>query len=188
MYTAAHVDGCRYKLTPMSLYAAASMGLSTREIIDYLNRLCKTELPTVVVDFITDCTASFGKVQGDRRGFLVFIFNVDFGQARLVLKNNRYYIQAASASIMQQIIKLEVVAKAIALAAEKAEAAATTAGPVGGARVQSTAPVAPAPVKAAPAVAAAASAGPTDAEMLAAAELAEANIPADLRECVSLIF
>lgn len=53
----------QYKLTPYSLYAAVSVGLQTHDIIEYLRRLSKTSIPDGIVDFITMCTLSYGKVQ-----------------------------------------------------------------------------------------------------------------------------
>ena len=35
-----------------SLYAAVSMGLETKDIIENLRRLCKTSLPTGIEEFI----------------------------------------------------------------------------------------------------------------------------------------
>ena len=52
-----------YKLTSYSLYAAVSVGLQTDDIIEYLTRLCKTSLPTGIVDYIKMCTTSYGKVK-----------------------------------------------------------------------------------------------------------------------------
>lgn len=42
----------QYKVTAYSLYAAASTGLSTEEIIKNLSKFCKTNLPDEVVSFI----------------------------------------------------------------------------------------------------------------------------------------
>ncbi|WAQ95018.1 ERCC3-like protein [Mya arenaria] len=52
-----------YKLTAYSLYAAVSVGLETRDIIEYLRRLCKTTLPSGIEEFIKLCTLSYGKVK-----------------------------------------------------------------------------------------------------------------------------
>ena len=59
-----------YKLTAYSLYAAVSVGMETDTILQVLDRFSKVKLPSRVVDFIKDCTLSYGKV-------------------KLVLKNNR---------------------------------------------------------------------------------------------------
>jgi hypothetical protein len=41
-----------YQLTAYSLYAAVSVGLQTADIIEYLQRLCKTTLPDGIIEFI----------------------------------------------------------------------------------------------------------------------------------------
>jgi len=75
-----------YKLTAYSLYAAVSVGLQTNDIIEYLTRLCKTSIPTGIVDFIKLCTLSYGKV-------------------KLVLKHNRYYVESNFPEALQQLLK-----------------------------------------------------------------------------------
>ena len=42
----------QYKLTPYSLYAAVSVGLQTEDIIGYLRKLSKTNLPEEIMAFI----------------------------------------------------------------------------------------------------------------------------------------
>ena len=42
----------QYKLTPYSLYAAVSVGLQTDDIIGYLRKLSKTNLPEEIIAFI----------------------------------------------------------------------------------------------------------------------------------------
>ena len=74
-----------FKLTPYSLYAAVSVGLNTKDIIDYLGRLCKHNLPTPIVKFIEECTMSFGKV-------------------KLVLKRNQYFVESEHGEIMQKLL------------------------------------------------------------------------------------
>ena len=63
-----------YKLTSYSLYAAVSVGLQTSDIIEYLKRLSKTSISENVLDFIKESTLTYGKV-------------------KLVLKQNRYFIE-----------------------------------------------------------------------------------------------
>ena len=41
-----------YRLTAYSLYAAVSVGLETKDIIEYLRRLSKTSIPDGIVEFI----------------------------------------------------------------------------------------------------------------------------------------
>ena len=65
-----------YKLTKYSLYAAASIGLTFENIFEVLDRLAKNrEIPADVKDFIKEHTQSYGK-------------------AKLVLKNNQYFVEA----------------------------------------------------------------------------------------------
>uniref|UniRef100_A0AC34R4W1 General transcription and DNA repair factor IIH helicase subunit XPB n=1 Tax=Panagrolaimus sp. JU765 TaxID=591449 RepID=A0AC34R4W1_9BILA len=75
-----------YKITAYSLYAAVSIGLITNDIIDYLERLCKTALPSSIKEFISLCTVSYGKV-------------------KLVLKQNRYFVESRYSDIIQKLLK-----------------------------------------------------------------------------------
>ena len=52
-----------YQLTSYSLYAGASMGLLTEDILTALRRFSKTELPKETVEMVTTCTARYGKVK-----------------------------------------------------------------------------------------------------------------------------
>lgn len=42
----------QYKLTAYSLYAAVSVGLETKDIVQYLTRLSKTSIPESIVEFV----------------------------------------------------------------------------------------------------------------------------------------
>ncbi|XP_060852417.1 general transcription and DNA repair factor IIH helicase subunit XPB [Rhopalosiphum padi] len=79
-----------YKLTAYSLYAAVSVGLETNDIIEYLKRLSKTSIPDGIIEFITVCTLSYGKV-------------------KLVLKHNRYFIESQHPDILQKLLKDPVI-------------------------------------------------------------------------------
>src|SRR5271156_380990 len=79
-----------YKLTAYSLYAAVSVGLQTEDIITVLGRLSKVPLSTKIIDFIRSCTASYGKV-------------------KLVLKENRYFVESPQAEILQMLLKDSVI-------------------------------------------------------------------------------
>ncbi|RMJ11504.1 DNA repair helicase RAD25 [Fusarium kuroshium] len=81
-----------YIMTPHSLYAAVSVGLSPEDIISTLNRFLKTELPSSIKKFILSCTASYGKV-------------------KLVLKNNRYFVESMDREILQMLLKDKVIKK-----------------------------------------------------------------------------
>lgn len=82
-----------YKLTPYSLYAAVSVGLNPSDIIEVLNRLSKVPVPTAVLDFIKDYTASFGKI-------------------KLVLKQNRYFVESSHPDILRTLLRDEIVGEA----------------------------------------------------------------------------
>ena len=61
-----------YKLTAYSLYAAVSVGLQTTDIVEYLERLCKTTLPDGIREFV--------KVSG---AFLCLVASAeDYGRVR----------------------------------------------------------------------------------------------------------
>ena len=75
-----------YALTMHSLYAAVSVGLSPRDIINTLERFLKTPLPVEIRDFITNCTKTYGKV-------------------KLVLKNTKYYIESPDPDMLQMLLK-----------------------------------------------------------------------------------
>lgn len=79
-----------YKLTPYSLYAAVSVGLETNAIVEVLNRLSKVPVPDTIIKFIRDCTESYGKV-------------------KLVLKQNKYYVESNYPDILQKLLQDEVV-------------------------------------------------------------------------------
>ncbi|CAE6522954.1 unnamed protein product [Rhizoctonia solani] len=75
-----------YKITMYSLYAAVSVGLETKDILEVLNRLSKVPVPDSVIRFIKDCTIHYGKV-------------------KLVLKHNKYYVESTHADILQNLLK-----------------------------------------------------------------------------------
>lgn len=79
-----------YVLTMHSLYAAVSVGLRPKDIIDTLERFLKTPLPAAVRKSIDDCTKSYGKV-------------------KLVLKKNKYFVESVDAKVLQMLLKDEVI-------------------------------------------------------------------------------
>ncbi|KTW32648.1 TFIIH/NER complex ATPase/helicase subunit SSL2 [Pneumocystis jirovecii RU7] len=79
-----------YRLTAYSLYAAVSVGLETDDIISVLDRLSKFPIPENIVQFIQMYTISYGKI-------------------KLVLKQNRYFIESSHAEILQKLLKDEVI-------------------------------------------------------------------------------
>lgn len=74
-----------YKLTQNSLYAAVAVSITTETIIKVLNRLCKTNLPQEVEQFIRDATYTFGK-------------------AKLVLKDNKFCIESQFPAVLKQLL------------------------------------------------------------------------------------
>ncbi|KIS68028.1 putative TFIIH/NER complex ATPase/helicase subunit SSL2 [Mycosarcoma maydis] len=82
-----------YKLTPYSLYAAVSVGLQPDDIIEVLNRLSKVPVPDAVLEFIREYTASFGKI-------------------KLVLKQNKYFVESAHPEILQTLLRDSIIGTA----------------------------------------------------------------------------
>ncbi len=79
-----------YKLTSYSLYAAVSVGLQTRDIIEYLTRLSKSTIPAGIVKYIELCTLSYGKV-------------------KLVLKHNRYFVESSYPETLRKLLRDPVI-------------------------------------------------------------------------------
>jgi DNA excision repair protein ERCC-3 len=63
-----------YQLTQYSLYAGASMGLRTSDILSGLERFSKCNLPHEIHTMVYECTERYGKV-------------------KLILRSDRYYIE-----------------------------------------------------------------------------------------------
>jgi DNA excision repair protein ERCC-3 len=83
-----------YLLTRYSLYAAVSVKLETEYIIEVLLRHSKTSrLPQEVIEFIKENTAHYGK-------------------AKLVLKNNRYFIESQYPGVLNELLMFENVRRA----------------------------------------------------------------------------
>ena len=52
-----------YELTPYSLYAAVSIGLTTDDIINFLETLSKVQVPEVVNSYIREKTSKVGRIK-----------------------------------------------------------------------------------------------------------------------------
>ncbi|KAM0678835.1 DNA repair helicase RAD25 [Binucleata daphniae] len=78
-----------YRLTPYSLYAAVSVGLSTQDILTTLDYFSKNYLPEQLVSFINNCTLSYGKI-------------------KLVIKNNNCFLEAVNEETQKKIMEDEV--------------------------------------------------------------------------------
>lgn len=79
-----------YALTTHSLFAAVSVGHSSREIIDRLEKYSKAVLSADVVNFIERSTSSFGK-------------------AKIVLKKTLSYIESDDPAILRKLLKDEII-------------------------------------------------------------------------------
>ena len=91
-----------YQLTPHSLYAAVSVGLTANDILNGLNKFLKTPLPDAVICFIEACTKSFGVV-------------------KLVLKQNRFFLETSDPQILQMLLRDPVISEALALKGKDSE-------------------------------------------------------------------
>ena len=81
-----------YILTEYSLYAAASMGIKTTDIILILSNLTKNKLPDELINIIKKNTETFGKI-------------------RLILKDKRYFIVSQDEDILHKIINIPIICK-----------------------------------------------------------------------------
>ncbi|KAH7071312.1 TFIIH basal transcription factor complex helicase XPB subunit [Paraphoma chrysanthemicola] len=79
-----------YQLTTHSLFAAVSVGHSSKEIIDKLDRYSKTALSDAIVSFVEKSTSAFGK-------------------AKIVLKNTHTFIESEEPSILQKLLRDPIV-------------------------------------------------------------------------------
>ncbi|KAH7396355.1 P-loop containing nucleoside triphosphate hydrolase protein [Pyrenochaeta sp. MPI-SDFR-AT-0127] len=81
-----------YQLTTHSLFAAVSVGHSSKEIIDKLDKYSKTALSDAIVAFVEKSTSAFGK-------------------AKIVLKKTLSYIESEDPSILQKLLRDPIVAE-----------------------------------------------------------------------------
>ncbi|KAI5169792.1 DNA excision repair protein ERCC-3 [Pancytospora epiphaga] len=88
----AHIH--EYQITSYSLYAAASVGLTTDTILTALQRFAKNTIPRGVKAFITDCTLSYGKI-------------------KLIRSHTRIFIEAASSELFDMILGDKILGKYI---------------------------------------------------------------------------
>ena len=105
-----------YQVTSYSLYAAASLGLQTDDIVSGLTRLSKVVLDERLVQFIREKTLTCGKV-------------------KLVLHKTRYYVESIYPDVLNELLQQDVIAaarvddkrKSAAELAEEEKAAAAAA-------------------------------------------------------------
>ncbi len=81
-----------YQLTTHSLFAAVSVGHSSQEIIEKLDKYSKTALSDATIDFVEKSTSAFGK-------------------AKIVLKKTLSYIESEDPSILQKLLRDPIVAE-----------------------------------------------------------------------------
>ena len=79
-----------YELNKFSLYSASSMGLETKDIIEILENISKNYLQKELKDFIIENTKTYG-------------------MARLILKNNRYFISCKTPEVLLKIKNIQEV-------------------------------------------------------------------------------
>lgn len=75
-----------YQITAYSLYAAASVGLTTDHILETLQKFSKNYIPMGVRNFITDCTLSYGKI-------------------KLIRAHTKFYIEAINRETLEILLK-----------------------------------------------------------------------------------
>lgn len=75
-----------YQITSYSLYAAASLGLQTSDILSGLHRLSKVALAPQLMDFIKEKTEKCGK-------------------AKLLLKKTRYFVESIYPDVLNELLK-----------------------------------------------------------------------------------
>lgn len=81
-----------YTISPHSLFAAVSVGLTEQDIVRELELFSKTKVPENIIKFVHEVTQSFGKV-------------------RLVLKHNKYFIESNDASVLQMLLRDPVISE-----------------------------------------------------------------------------
>ncbi|CAH2353453.1 general transcription and DNA repair factor IIH helicase subunit XPB [[Candida] railenensis] len=79
-----------YRISTYSLYAAASIGLQTNDIISVLERFSKMPVAPAIIEFIKMATMSYGKI-------------------KLVLKQNKYFVESSQAAILQMLLQDPVI-------------------------------------------------------------------------------
>jgi len=85
-----------YRLTKYSLYAAASVGLTDKDIEQVLMRLCKNaEIPVTVLEFIKMHSSSYGK-------------------AKMVLKSNQFFIEAVDLPTISRLMSFDCIRQGVA--------------------------------------------------------------------------
>lgn len=103
-----------YQITAYSLYAAASVGLTTDVILTTLQRFAKNSVPRGVRAFITDCTLSYGKIKLIRAESRFFVETMNAELFRMILKDavlGRFILGNDPGRLQIQINDVEAVKK-----------------------------------------------------------------------------
>lgn len=103
-----------YQITSYSLYAAASVGLTTDIILTTLQRFSKNIIPKGVCSFITDCTLSYGKImliRADGKFFIEAINEELFDMIKSDLVIKMHILGSDLTSLRIQINDVEAVKK-----------------------------------------------------------------------------
>ncbi|KAK5938191.1 DNA repair helicase RAD25 [Knufia obscura] len=88
-----------YRLTEHSLYAALSVGLKGDDIINALEKFCKTNVPDGIKAFIERNTLTYGKV-------------------RFVLRDNKFYVESEDDEVIYKLLTDSVISGCKAAGAE----------------------------------------------------------------------
>jgi len=88
-----------YRMTEHSLYAALSVGLKGDDIINALDKFCKTNVPEEVKAFIDRNTLTYGKV-------------------RLVLRDNKFHVESEDDEIIYRLLSDPIISGCKAEGAE----------------------------------------------------------------------
>eukprot|EP01025_Chloroclados_australasicus_P056927 TRINITY_DN7088_c0_g1_i4.p1 TRINITY_DN7088_c0_g1~~TRINITY_DN7088_c0_g1_i4.p1 ORF type:complete len:861 (-),score=62.83 TRINITY_DN7088_c0_g1_i4:571-3153(-) len=83
-----------YRLTPHSLYAAVSVGLTTAQMVQVLERLSKVQLDSGIKNFIKQSTENYGKV-------------------KLVLQDNKFLVESPYPEILHTLLKDDIIKRAV---------------------------------------------------------------------------
>lgn len=103
-----------YQITSYSLYAAASVGLTTDQILATLNQFSKNKIPKTVRNFITDCTLSYGKIKLIRSHLKFFIEVMNKEVYEILLKDQiirKNIIQENPSSLSVEVTNIEDIKK-----------------------------------------------------------------------------
>ncbi|OTB08576.1 hypothetical protein M426DRAFT_18674 [Hypoxylon sp. CI-4A] len=100
-----------YALTSHSLYAAVSVGLQPRDIINTLERFSKTPVPESIKGFIGSCASSYGKV-------------------KLVIKDTKYFVESTDPEVLQKLLKDPIIGPCRVQGTETVTSAPSMAGVV----------------------------------------------------------